>query len=322
MRARIVGAFTAFGVVLGIAFAVMAWLIARNAGDSNLEALVAGGAVAIAVLGLLVGRYTARRVLAPVEELGEIVDTSRPEQLADALASRTYDREIGALALRLEEAMRRLQGYVHREQRFTRYASHELRSPVAVIKGAVELLRAFPETEADKLQRPLERIERSVADMESILAAFVWLGRERSELLRAETTDVADAVRDTVSRYRYLVDAKPVSVEIHTAANPTVQAPSAVLDLIVGNLVANAFHYTEQGKVVVDIEPHSLSVTDTGPGIPLDQLDSAGESFVKGNRSVGYGIGLAIARSLSERFGWRLWFESQPGEGTVARLYF
>ena len=218
--------------------------------------------------------------------------------------------------------MRRLAASVEREQRFTRFASHELRSPVAVIRGAAELMAAMPEVADGPARRPLERIERSVQDMESILRAFVWLGRERREAITTERTDVAAAVGAIVDRYRHLLGDKPVEIEVAADAHPVASAPPAVFDLVVGNLVANAFHYTETGKVEIAIAPGSVTVTDTGPGMPVDDLERAGDSFVRGDRSVGYGLGLSIATSLAERFGWRVWLDSSPGHGTSAVVYF
>jgi signal transduction histidine kinase len=323
LRARIVVAFTALGLVFG--FAAVAIALAASHGARHLlpyrDLIAFGGAGALAVLGIVGGRLLARRVLAPIEALGELIDTHKAEDLADALADRTYDREIGALALRLEDAMRRLQASVSREQRFTRYASHELRSPVAVIKGAAELLRTLPECEAERVAGPLARIERSVAEMESLIHVFVWLGRERAELERDDlATEVEPAVRTVAERYAHLAADKPVELELRVDGSPGVHAP--VVELVMGNLVANALHYTEAGRVTIDVNEHSVTVADTGPGMTAEHLDRAGESFVRGERSLGYGIGLSMVQSLADRFGWRLRLDSAPGQGTTARVYF
>ena len=327
LRARIVLAFVLFGAVLGLAFMLVGWLAhgAFHALSANLARTVAvtvSGGVVIAILGWIIGRIVAHRVLGPLEALGEVVEGSPPERLVETLAECTYDREVGVLALRLEDAMRRLQDFVDRERRFTRYVSHELRSPAAVIRGAAELLSALPEAEVPRVERPLARINRSVADMQEIIEAFLWLGREPADHETEEMADVVATVESVIGRYEHILEGKPVSVKIEATARPTVPAPGAVLGVVIGNLVANSFRYTNQGEVVIAIEEHAIEVRDSGVGMEQDSVDACTQSFWRGLSSEGHGIGLSIVRSLSERFGWRLWIDSQPGVGTTTKLYF
>ncbi len=314
LRARIVVAFAVFGAVVGAAFAALHWTRTLD------HAGALGGAGIIAVLGYALGRYTARKVVAPIDQLGELMEGTPADQLADALANSTYDREVAALAERLEDALRRQADSVQREKRFMRYASHELRTPVAVARGAAELLDTLPATAAPDVRRPLDRIRRSVADMENIIEAFLWLGRSDAGYREEHDTDVATVVEGTVARYSHLVADKPVRVDVKLDGHPLVNAPAAVVDVVAGNLIANAFNYTNAGQVTVAVEPHSLTVADTGAGIS-GEMDACSTSFVRGDASTGFGLGLSIVKTLSERLGWRFWLDSDP-TGTVARVYF
>ncbi len=327
VRIRIVIAFATFATLVGAAVAAVGWFaVAKVPPPASLFGLpiefaaLWGGGV-IALTGTLLGSYTASRVLAPVEEIGSLIDLCPPDELADELASRRYSKDIGVLASQVEESMRRVQSFVEREQRFSRYASHELRSPVAVIRGATELLQANPATQTPSLRRPLERIERSVADMESIIEAFLWLARERSDYEMVDACLVLPVVRETLRRYEYLIENKPVTVRFIESGNPSVEAPPAAISMVIGNLIANAFHYTDEGEVTVEVGSHHVVVTDQGGGLESD-IDSCCESFVRGEKSVGYGLGLAIVHSLTDRFGWWLEIESEPGTGMTATLRF
>ncbi|XYI02233.1 sensor histidine kinase [Sorangium sp. So ce1128] len=281
------------------------------------------GALAVLLGGVAVGAYTARRMARPLSELAEVVQTTPPSRLADALAERRLDHELQVLADRLVESLRAHDAHAARDQRFTRYASHELRSPVAVIKGAAELLRATPEAAERRVRRPLARIERAAADMEAIIEAFLWLARERSEDVSAESSPPAalvPIVEQVVERYRYLAAGKPVEIRIERRAAPAVAAPPAVIAVVIGNLVANALHYTERGEVAITVEERAVVVADTGPGMNEEQLESFTRSFVAGEKSVGYGLGLSIVLSLCDRFGWKLEIHSEVGAGTRATL--
>lgn len=90
-----------------------------------------------------------------------------------------------------------------------------------------------------------------------------------------------------------------------------------------GNLIANAFHYTERGEVTIAIDARTLVVTDTGDGIDVARIGDPGRSFVHGDKSVGYGLGLAIVSSLCDRFGWTLQLARANNDaGTRATLTF
>jgi signal transduction histidine kinase len=278
------------------------------------------GAVAVLVGGVLLGALTARRMARPLTDLAALVEATPPSQLAKALSESQLDHELQILADRLAESLSALDEHAARDERFTRYASHELRSPVTVIKGATELLRATPEAEQRRVHRPLERIERATADMEAIIETFLWLARERSGAEPSPPYALAPIVGRVVERYRYLLAGKPVEVRIERRAEPAMAAPPGVLEIVIGNLVANALHFTERGEVSIVIEARAVIVTDTGPGMRGDQLESFTASFVRGEKSVGYGMGLSIVHSLCDRFGWRLRIESEAGVGTRATL--
>jgi signal transduction histidine kinase len=172
------------------------------------------------------------------------------------------------------------------------------------------------------VRRPLDRIERAVADMEAIIETFLWLARERSGAESLPPSAVAPIVERVVDRYRYLLADKPVEVRLEQRADPSLAAPPGVLEIVIGNLVANALHYTEAGEVVIQVEEDAVLVRDTGPGMQGDQIESFTRSFVRGDKSVGYGLGLSIVLSLCERFGWSLVIESELGAGTRAELRF
>lgn len=277
-------------------------------------------ALAVLAGGVLLGAFAARRMARPLVELAALVEATPPSRLAQALSEARLDHELQVLADRLGESLRALDEHTARDQRFTRYASHELRSPVAVIKGAAELLRATPEARERRVHRPLERIERATADMEAIIETFLWLAREGSGAGASPPQALAPIVERVVERYRYLAAGKPVEVRIEQRAEPTVAAPPGVLEIVIGNLVANALHYTERGEVAIVIEQRAVLVTDTGPGMREEEIERFTTSFVRGEKSVGYGLGLSIVLSLCDRFGFRLRIEGEVGRGTRATL--
>ena len=92
--------------------------------------------------------------------------------------------------------------------------------------------------------------------------------------------------------------------------------------MVITNLIQNAYNHTAEGKVTVHIGDDCMTVTDTGDGISLCELQSVTDPYVHGKNSQGYGLGLAIVKRLCRRFNWKFEIESKIGLGTTVRLVF
>ncbi len=293
----------------------------RRREDAVGIAVLVGAVLVIAVAAWL-GWVTSRTVIAPVVQLAGLVSESGDQGPEPGFSSRFFPDEVGQLAGVLDRTLARLRGFVERERRFTRDVSHELRTPVTVVKGALELLERVPCSREEAAIRPLQRISRAVADMENNIETFLWLGREHDGRSDTQRTRVVPVVEHAIQQHAYLAVSKPVEIDLHLAADPSVQAPSQAFSIAVGNLVRNALQHTREGQVRIVVEEHQVVVQDQGPGISRDQLSHVMEPHVRGADSSGHGLGLDIVRRLCERFGWHLYLDSEVGVGTRARLVF
>ena len=164
----------------------------------SIRLVLIAGVVLVVAMGLWIGWLTSRRVIAPVVHLSHIVDKSGPDNLPTDLSKSFYNDEVGVLAKGLEKAMKRVETFVEREQQFSRYASHELRTPVTIIKGAVVLLKRKLSGEEDPAWRPLMRIERSVINMENIIETLLWLSREDMPIDQKQSFPLTPVVQETI----------------------------------------------------------------------------------------------------------------------------
>lgn len=219
----------------------------------------------------------------------------------------------------IETAMQRINAFIRREKQFTRDASHELRTPLTIVKGAVEIMEQQPEIDTNPLlKKPLNRIARSVNDMETTVETFLWLAREEND--PTETCEVEPAVRKAVENTRYLIENKDVELILDLRHNPTLQVREEVLYIAVTNLIRNAFQFTSQGSVTITSENTHIAIIDTGMGIEPDRLDFVTQSHIKGEQSQGFGLGLSIVSRLCKRFGWELTIDSRPGKGSHVKI--
>ncbi len=287
--------------------------------------LVLAGCVAfVTFLGLWVGILLSKSVIVPVVHLADQVKQLEPENLPGHLSESFTNDEVGVLAKALDQTVQRIRYFVERERRFTRDASHELRTPVTVIKGAVEILKTHTITGKRSVIRPLNRIERAVADMENLIEAFLWLGREETLLHSGETCDVVPILDKIVKQFRLLFVDKPVEIELITQEKPVLKIPPPLFQAVVANLIKNAFQSTNEGRICIRVSKDRMVISDTGNGIATCDLPVITEPYVRGEpfKDKGFGVGLAIVKRLCHRFDWYFEIESDTGKGTTIYLYF
>lgn len=284
--------------------------------------VLASGVVLVVGLGLWIGLILSRQVIAPVSYLAEQVAGSEPDKLPTNLSESFNDDEVGILARALERSLLRIQEFVDREQHFTSDASHELRTPVTVIKGAIEVLRINGFGTESAAEKPLKRIERAVKNMEYIIENMLWLAREEAVNDPEQNCKVVPVIKETIDHHRHLFTEKPVEISYVTEGNPELKAPAEILKMVITNLIQNAYNHTTEGKVTVHISDDCMTVTDTGDGISPYELQSVTDPHVHGKNSKGYGLGLAIVKRLCRRFNWKFEIESKIGRGTTVRLIF
>jgi signal transduction histidine kinase len=279
-------------------------------------------------LSTWLGFRRLRRAVSPmialarrVRELDE--SPSNIERMQSLQVPEDADDEVRELTEALLRYSQRLAHFLERERQFTRDASHELRSPLTVIRMAASILLEDPDLDEAK-RRNAQRIQRACHDMEELTHAFLLLARESETGLPMEAICVNDLIADEIERARPLAAGKPVTAEVRGTHRLFVHAPEQVLSILLGNLLRNAFSYTDAGEVVVEISEDKVTIRDTGVGIASDQIEAMFRPFVRadGSRRGGHGVGLTIVRRLSDRFGWPVSITSQPGIGTTVEISF
>jgi signal transduction histidine kinase len=308
------------------------YLVFDRSGVGRLAAVFGLVPLAMVLLVLYLSTWLAfrasRRAFSPVIALARQVrglDPAAPDSalLDPASLPRDADDEVRELADALARFAQRLNEFVERERNFTRDASHELRSPLTVIQMAAGMLEADAGL-SDASRRSVARIERAARDMEELTSAFLLLARESQSGLRLEATCVNDVLADELERARLLAAGKPVESRLSATHRLYVEAPEKVLAVLLGNLLRNAFSYTDAGEVTVDVGAASVVIRDTGVGIAPGQVDAMYQPFVRGDvgRRGGHGVGLTIVRRLSDRFGWPVTIDSSLGVGTRVEIRF
>jgi signal transduction histidine kinase len=241
------------------------------------------------------------------------------------VAARYADDEVGQLATTFDAYLQQLEEFVRREQEFTADASHELRTPLTVINGASELLlenRELPE----RARRQLERIARAGERMSQMLESLLLLARETptGQDDRQPPYPVEEVVMEVVEQHRFMTREKAVTLRCDIVAGFILQSSRTALAIVLSNVVRNAINYTEQGEVVVRVTEGCIEISDSGVGIPANELEHIFDRHYRGSnaRQGGSGIGLSIVKRICDRQHWQIDIASEPGHGTHVRLQF
>jgi two-component system, OmpR family, sensor kinase len=297
--------------------------------------LVLGGVLAF-LLSVGGAYLLARAALSPVEavvssaremtegDLSRRLPVAHPKDEIGRLAT-----TINALLARLEAAFARREEALSRQRRFAADASHELRTPLTSISGYAQMLEEWGVQDPQTAREGVAAIRRESERMQRLVEGLLALTRgDEGAPLEIETHDLAAVAEEAALTARTAADGKLI-VEYLPAERPVNapldrdrirQAASILLD--------NAVKYTpDGGKVTVTVRETNgwagLEVSDTGVGIPEDQLPLVFERFHRADPSRtagGFGLGLSIARQIAEAHGGRIEVESAQGEGSTFTL--
>jgi signal transduction histidine kinase len=281
--------------------------------------VITGVVGTLGALGFGLGVLVMRRAVAPVAQLAKVVADIDLDQLSSEdhkriESSRFGDDEVGALARTIEKTLERISAFVERERYFTSAASHELRTPITVIAGALELLEQSDLSEGDV--KAVGRVRRATLDMKTTIEMFLCLARETDDGLYDEQFLVMPLVSQAIDQQRYPLSGKVVDVDIDELAKPRVCGHPQAFSIAVNNLVRNAFEHTldGQGPITIRIKEHELFVTNHVSS-DADERYTPTEVL----SSHGYGLGLGIVQRLCERNGWSFSLHADEAR-VVARL--
>jgi len=246
------------------------------------------------------------------------VEAIHPDNLPGDVEGETLQ-----LASSLHDFGSRIGSFVERERNFTRDASHELRTPLTVIRVASDMMSG-DQSLSPMSRRALTRIQNAGRDMEALIESFLILAREGDTGLPDEDFPVSEIVAEEIEKAKPLLSGKPVELVLRQESDFSLHAPPRVLSVLLGNLLRNACHYTDDGTVTVTLRRGSIVIADTGAGMSADVLAKGVEPFLRAGdrRKDGQGIGLSIVRRLSERYGWPVVLDSERGHGTTATIRF
>lgn len=289
------------------------------------------------LIAVIFSQLSSRQITKPLLDLKKAVETDHQN-----LTELTHlPSEVGVLARAIDEKNNKLSQYLKREQLFTGDVSHELRTPLTIIMGASEVL-ASQLTHNSHLSEFTTRISTTAKDTSDIITALLLLSRN-PEKLDNPITSINSIANNEVARLSYLIKYKSVTCTVVAEKEDyTVNVRPELLKMALGNLIKNAFQYTDEGDVKITIDSNKITVRDTGLGISEDMMPLLYERFKRlerintdnqtdndvisteslSDKVEGTGLGLSIVQRIMTHMGWQLTHEANESGGSTFSIHY
>lgn len=277
--------------------------------------------LAATLLSAFGGYWIARATVAPLAALAARVRHRGIEDDERPLADDFPGGEIGELARVFDRHWLRMRAFLEREQAFNADMSHELRTSLAVMLSTTEILLEDPGLTARQRDR-IARIDRAARDIAELGTALLLMAREDGALGDSAGCAIAGVIEHAVERHRHLLAHKAVEVSLQLDPEVDLPADAALVDILVGNLVRNAFAYTDQGSVVIRQDHAGFSIADTGRGLSAQEARQAFIRHFRHAGSAGAGIGLDLVKRICDQYGWQVRLDSRENGGTTVAVSF
>lgn len=274
-----------------------------------------------------------------VRALGK--ERSHLEQEIERILKR-WEESIRDRTKNLERANQHLKALDELKSQFLANISHQLRTPLSVIRSYVELLVQCPPEEEQEAQEFLNIISSETHRLSQMIDDLLDLARIESGRMVWNMREISlkDLITEVISPLRSILDREGLEISVLCPDDlPPIQADPDRLSQVINNVIDNSIKHTpESGKIIIEAELISVDtegspgvqpdmqefikviVTDTGPGIPANKLESIFSRFEQATDKRGAGLGLAISREVITHHGGKIWAESPESLG--ARVIF
>jgi len=300
-------------------------------------------------VALLLGYFVSRRLLNPVRDITDTAKSIEISDLSRRIPVPPARDELSELAETFNRMLDRIQKGFRQQQRFVSDASHELRTPVTVIKGYSDMLARWGSQDEEALREGLEAIRSEAVDMQELIEKLLFLARadQKRQIMHKEPLDMAPLVEDVFRKLELTDKEHDHVLEVNEPA--TVMADNVAMKQMLRIFLENAVKYTPAGGRIslaaqlvqlgeknAQKEPAvpgqqvlKITISDTGMGIPAEAQDKIFDRFYRVDTSRsrqegtvgGTGLGLSIASWIAREHNMDIQVESQVGQGTSFMVY-
>lgn len=292
----------------------------------SLLGILAGVSVAVWLVVAVSGWALCRRALAPLLAMAAGAERISAATAGARIAVPETGDELALLGNSFNDLLARFQESFEKQRRFTADASHQLRTPLAVMLGQIDVVLRR-DRDGEEYRRVIQILRRRVVELKHMTEMLLLLARAESDqqIIECDRVDVETVLEEIVARRTESLESRRIVLSVAAGSPFDVRVQQYLFSQVIENLLDNAERYSPAGSPVeitvarrgMRIE---LAVADHGPGIPADEVPHIFAPFFRGtagrkSESPGSGLGLSVARRIVEAFGGTLELASGPGTG-------
>ncbi len=268
-----------------------------------------------------------KTVLAPIRDITELASTLSASNLSNRINIAGTKNELKDLAVVINSMLDRIERSYNSQKQFVSDASHELRTPIAVLQGYVNMLRRWGKSDPEVLDEGINAIAQETESMKELVESLLFLARhdKKTLMMEMEPFDALDVLTE-LHKEAAMVTPEDTFI-LSPAASCPMEGDRSMVKQVMRILCDNAVKYTPKGGIItlgIDRKPGwvTLSVQDNGPGISTEDLPKIFDRFYRADaarqsESGGHGLGLSIARIIVMAHGGRLRVRSKVGVGST-----
>ncbi|HKK74463.1 MAG TPA: ATP-binding protein [Saprospiraceae bacterium] len=288
-------------------------------------------------LFVLAGLYFASRFLAgrsilPIKEMTHTINRITQNNLQERVELPANRDELYDLATGFNKLLGRIASTLERERQFTSDASHQLRTPLASLRGTLEVL-IRKQREAQEYEKKIRYSLSEIDRMSNTVEQLLLLARLEADHLPAHhrTIELVSLIEDCLGRYKKQIQGKDLKVRLDIQSTEG-QVPQYYAELVIDNILHNAIKYSPEGgilSVAIDTQNDRprCTIQDNGMGMKEEDIERAFRNFfradaVQERKIPGTGLGLSIARKAARAAGAEIEVDSEVGQGTCFTILF
>ncbi len=278
--------------------------------------------VVMILVTVLMASIGVSRLVQPLRSLARHIHDLRPGVPGQRVdVDPRGSSELYVIADALNDYLRRNEQFVERERVFISTASHELRTPIAVITGAAELALEQPNV-PERARQQMLRVHRSAQGVEQLIQLLLVLAREPTRLAALkERIALDELLPDIIDDHRHLLGDKDLQIELAPLPRVDIIAPLGVVQAAIGNLLRNAIENSGRGQIRLALSERGVvTLEDPGLGMSPEEIAAVYARLARGDRNEQSGIGLELIARLCEHLGWGLTIEPSDPRGTRVLL--
>lgn len=285
------------------------------------------------IIAYFIGRYISNKMLKPIREITTIADNISINDLKQRITVPETDDEIKTLIVTFNDMIARLDESFDKQKQFISDASHELKTPIAVIQGYINLIDRWGKSDEDVLKESIDSIKYETEHMNKLIQQLLFLARADNDKcdINKETLSLNEIASDVLKDICVLVES--VSTELIADKNVNIYGDEQLIRQLMWIFCENAIKYKADKPLNIKItvgEKNTVpyfSVTDNGIGISQEDISHIFDRFYRADKSrnktiMGNGLGLSIASWIAKIHDAKIFVQSETNKGTEFTVTF